>query len=136
MKISGILETCLCVSDLDAAEAFYTGVLGLEMFAKQPGRHAFFRSGSGVFLLFNTEATMHEETRVNGSLVPAHGTTGAGHVCFRINEEETALWRKRLLDAGVEIESEVTWHNGGTSLYFRDPSGNCLELAPARIWGL
>ena len=38
--------------------------------------------------------------------------------------------------AGAKIESEVTWPGGGTSIYFRDPAGNCLELAPGRIWGL
>lgn len=136
MKISGILETCLCATDLDAAEAFYTQVLGLEMFAGEPGRHAFFRCGNAVFLLFNPDVTANETSFVNGSPIPPHGTTGAGHVCFRVGENEIPAWRERLQRAGVEIESEVEWPAGGTSLYFRDPHGNCLEIAPAKIWGL
>lgn len=136
MKISGVLETCLCAADLDAAEVFYREILGLEMFAKQPGRHVFFRCGNAVFLIFNPEITASEVTTINGDLVPLHGTTGAGHVCFRVGEEEIPRWRERLKKAGVEIESEVNWPNGGTSIYFRDPAGNCLELAPGRIWGL
>ncbi|MCB0519417.1 MAG: VOC family protein [Lewinellaceae bacterium] len=136
MKPSAILETCLCATDLEAAAAFYTKVLGLEMFAKEPGRHAFFRCGQGVFLLFNPEVTIHETSIVNGSPIPLHGTSGAGHVCFRVGEEEIPAWRERLQNAGVEIESEVEWPAGGTSLYFRDPEGNCIELAPSVIWGL
>jgi len=136
MKITGILETCLCATDLEAAEAFYTQVLGLEMFAKVPGRHVFFHCGPGVFLLFDPAVTAHEASWVNGSPIPPHGTTGAGHVCFRVAEREIPAWRERLQQAGVEIESEVEWPAGGTSLYFRDPAGNCLEVAPARIWGL
>ena len=136
MKISGVLETCLSAADLDAAELFYTKKLGLEMFAKQPGRHVFFRCGQGVFLIFNPEVTANDVTVVNGSPIPLHGTTGAGHVCFRVSETEIPAWRERLKTAGVEIESEVTWPSGGTSLYFRDPAGNCLEIAPPTIWGL
>lgn len=53
MQPDGILETALYVTDLDAAEAFYQSVLGLERIAKVDGRHAFFRRGPGVLLLFN-----------------------------------------------------------------------------------
>jgi hypothetical protein len=35
----------------------------------------------------------------------------------------------------VEIEREVDWDEGGTSLYVRDPAGNSVELAPPTIWG-
>ena len=37
---------------------------------------------------------------------------------------------------GVGIESTVEWPQGGRSIYFRDPAGNSLEFAEARIWGL
>ncbi len=30
---------------------------------------------------------------------------------------------------------EVNWDQGGTSLYFRDPAGNSIELAPPTLWG-
>jgi catechol 2,3-dioxygenase-like lactoylglutathione lyase family enzyme len=35
---------------------------------------------------------------------------------------------------GIAVEAEVTWPGGGRSLYFRDPAGNSLEIAEARIW--
>ena len=65
----------------------------------------------------------------------AHGTHGAGHVCFRIDAEALAAWRERLERAGVAVEAEIAWPRGGTSLYVRDPAGNSVELAPALIWG-
>ena len=88
MKISGVLETCLCAADLDAAEVFYREIMGLEMFAKQPGRHVFFHCGNAVFLIFNPEITASEVTTTNGSPVPLHGTTGAGHVCFGVGRRK------------------------------------------------
>ncbi|MGH2457249.1 MAG: VOC family protein, partial [Chloroflexota bacterium] len=48
MRAERVLETCLYVDDLTAAEAFYASVLGLELFSKVPGRHVFFRCGEGM----------------------------------------------------------------------------------------
>ncbi|MEJ2147783.1 MAG: VOC family protein, partial [Acidobacteriota bacterium] len=52
-----VLETCLYARDLEAAEQFYAGVLGLQPFSRNPGRHVFFRCGDAVFLVFNPEVT-------------------------------------------------------------------------------
>jgi catechol 2,3-dioxygenase-like lactoylglutathione lyase family enzyme len=38
--------------------------------------------------------------------------------------------------AGISIEAEIRWPRGGASVYVRDPAGNSVELAPARIWGI
>lgn len=126
----GILETCLYVDDLDAAERFYQEVLGLEPLSRQAGRHAFFKFEGGVFLLFSPEASLASDE------LPPHGAFGPGHCCFRIAEGELEAWKTRLERHGVAILAEQDWPKGGRSLYFHDPSGNLLELAPARIWGL
>ena len=132
MYANRIIETCLCVEDLDAAEDFYGRVLGLERFAKVEGRHVFFRCGDAVFLLFNAEKTKAK----TGGDVPGHGTVGAGHVAFAMEESEIEAWREQLEREGVEIESDYTWPNGGRSLYFRDPSNNSVELTTPRTWEL
>lgn len=132
MKTTKVLETCLCVDDLEAAETFYRDVLGLEFYAKVEGRHCFFRCGESMFLLFNAEATSQDSDLP----IPNHGTTGAGHVCFVMTHEEIDSWKSQLGDQGVEIESEYEWPGGGISLYFRDPSGNCIELATPDLWNL
>jgi catechol 2,3-dioxygenase-like lactoylglutathione lyase family enzyme len=61
---------------------------------------------------------------------------GEGHICFRAPATELDAWRRRLAERGIAIEADFAWPGGGRSIYFRDPVGNCLELAEPRIWGL
>jgi len=133
--IEGVLETCLYARDLDAAERFYADLLGLAVVAREPSRHLFLRCGAAMLLVFDPDRTTAAPGLVNGVAVPAHGTDGPTHVCFRIAERDLPAWRDRLRGAGVAVEAEITWPRGGASLYFRDPAGNSVELAPARIWG-
>ena len=130
-----ILESAVYVDDLDKAAAFYGGILGLEEIRRGGNRHIFYRSGAGVLLLFNPEETK-VPPEADQLPVPPHGTTGPGHLCFRATAEELVAWQRHLEDNGVAIESEVEWPNGGRSIYFRDPAGNSLEFAEARIWGI
>ena len=136
MTPDGILETVLYARDLEAAEGFYATVMGMEVIAREAGRHVFFRCGDQVFLVFNPEVTVHAPA--SGALpVPPHGASGAGHVCFRIALQDIDGWRRHLETHGVAIEADFHWPGStARSLYFRDPAGNCLELAPAELWGL
>lgn len=142
MTPSGILESALYVDDLDRAEAFYGGVLGLERIARVEGRHVFFRCGDGVLLLFNAQATVKPPAPDAKLPVPPHGATGDGHLCFRATAQEIDRFRAHLERNGVAIEADFHWPargdepSGGRSIYFRDPAGNSLEIAEPRIWGL
>lgn len=124
MQPLGIIETCLYTSDLDAAVEFYTTVLGLECVARQPGRHAFFRCGPAMLLLFDPAGTL-----------PSHGAHGPGHAAFRIGPDEFDAWRTKLAAHGVRM-SEHSWKPGVLSVYFRDPAGNSLELTTPATWDL
>jgi catechol 2,3-dioxygenase-like lactoylglutathione lyase family enzyme len=135
MKPAGILETVLYAEDLGAAETFYRDVLGLEPFASVPHRHLFYRCGGQVLLIFNPQATRVPPAA--GALpVPSHGALGPGHVCFCATAAELDAWTRRLAAKAVAIEADFEWPRGGRSIYFRDPAGNCIELAEPRIWGL
>jgi catechol 2,3-dioxygenase-like lactoylglutathione lyase family enzyme len=136
MQPSAILESALYVDDLDAAERFYTAVLGLPVIVRVEGRHVFLRCGAGVLLLFNPERTTEPPAPDSRFPVPPHGAKGEGHLCFRASEEEIDAWKERLIGAGVAIESEFTWPEGGRSIYFRDPAGNSIEFANPKIWGI
>jgi len=136
MQPAAILESALYVTDLDAAEAFYAGVLGLERIARVEGRHVFFRCGAGVLLLFNAEATRQPPAPGARLPVPPHGTQGHGHLCFAATADEIERWKAHLEEKGVAVEADFLWSSGGRSLYFRDPSGNSLEFAEPKIWGL
>ncbi|MCF3639222.1 VOC family protein, partial [Rhizobium sp. TRM95111] len=78
VAIEGILETALYAEDLDAAEAFYGGVLGLVRITRQKNRHVFFRCGAGVLLIFNPRETMTPPP-AEALPVPPHGADGPGH---------------------------------------------------------
>ena len=130
-----VLETTLYADDLDAAERFYADVLGLEKIARAGNRHVFFKCGPGVLLIFNPAETIIPY-KVGQLPVPPHGAHGPGHLCFKAEAAELDGWRDRLTAAGVEIESDMEWPQGGRSIYFRDPAGNSLEFTEARIWGL
>ena len=142
MTPAAILESALYADDLDAAEDFYTRVMGLERIAKVEGRHVFFRCGQGVLLLFVAEATKTPPPADARLPVPPHGMSGQGHLCFAATAREIAAWKVRLESRGIAVEADFRWppgkgqEKGGRSIYFRDPSGNSIEFAEPKIWGL
>lgn len=129
----GVLEAALYVDDLDAAQAFYGGVLGLEQIARVGNRHVFFRCGSTILLLFNPAETV-KPTKNLKLPVPPHGATGAGHVCFALDGDGLTALQAHLVEHGVSIEADFLWPNGARSIYFRDPAGNSVEYAEPRLW--
>ncbi|MDE0140045.1 MAG: VOC family protein [Caldilineaceae bacterium] len=133
MSVSGVLESALYVLDLQAAEEFYTDVLGLTFYSKLEGRHVFLRCGDRMVLLFNAEATAVSAGGPKDA--PTHGAKGEGHLAFAVMDREIDQWKQHLVEKGVEIEQEIQT-GGGRSIYFRDPSQNSLEVASPRIWGI
>lgn len=129
-RIEAIVETAIYADDLGAVEAFYRDVLGLEVIGKEEGRHVFFRVGDSVLLAFAPEATLRGDT------LPPHGAKGPGHLALGVRADGLDAWRDRLGGFGVAIEKEVGWPRGGRSIYFRDPSGNSVELITPGLWGL
>lgn len=127
----GILETCIYSNNLASSKSFYSSILGLELQSEKEGRHLFYRCGNQMLLIFNPASTSEPD----GS-APPHGASGPGHLAFRVREDDLELWREKLESHGVPIESESEWPRGGRSFYFRDPDGNSIEIAVARIWGL
>lgn len=129
MKATRIFETVIYADDLPAARQFYTEVLGLELYSAFDVALSF-RCDSGVLLIFDPVKAARP-----GRDVPSHGPHGPGHLAFAAADSELDRWRAQLAAQGVPIEKEVTWDFGGTSLYFRDPAGNSIELAPPTLWG-
>ena len=129
MQLNTIMESCLYVDNLSAAESFYQQVLGLRCIQRDKSRHAFFQCGSQVLLLFLPEASS-----ATSSEVPQHGSQGPGHLAFHVPGDELDDWQSHLEKHGVPLEQIINWPDGGQSLYFRDPSGNSLELVTAEVW--
>lgn len=131
--LDGILETAVYVDDMEAAHAFYSGILGLKRMVGSDRLYAYDAGPAQTLLVFHRGHT-GEDVPTDGGLVPGHDTSGHSHFAFRISKEQLDAWRTYLDEAGVEIISEVTWPAGGLSLYLRDPDGNVLELATAPLW--
>jgi catechol 2,3-dioxygenase-like lactoylglutathione lyase family enzyme len=129
MQPGRIFETVLYAEDLAAAERFYHDALGLEVL-ERGDLLAAFRCGGGVLLIFDPR-----KSAAPGREVPSHGSSAAGHIAFAAKPEDLPAWRDQLRQAGVPIEREVDWGKGGRSIYFRDPAGNVVELAPPTLWG-
>lgn len=133
MSVSEVLESSLYVLDLSAAEEFYTEILGLTLHSKLEGRHVFLNCGNRMVLLFDAEVTAVSAGGPKDA--PTHGAKGEGHLAFAVKNSEIDRWKQHLGENGVEIEKEIHTQ-GGRSIYFRDPSQNCLEIASPQIWGI
>ncbi|MFU8863973.1 MAG: VOC family protein [Rhodobacterales bacterium] len=132
--LKGVLETALYVDDLVTARAFYGETLGLELVTEVEGRHAFFRLGDGMLLIFDPLSTIEPPGPDDALPVPPHGATGAGHACFAVGADDIDAWRGNLEGKDIRIEADFHWPNGARSVYFRDPAGNSLELATRSLW--
>ena len=127
-RIQGVHETVLYSDDVPALVAFYTDVVGLTEIDAPDDHSAAFRLDDGnVLLVFDPG-----RTSTPGRFVPEHGTTGAGHVAFRVDDLDAAA--RDLGAHTVGIEREITWPKGGRSVYFRDPANNSVEFVEGEIW--
>jgi catechol 2,3-dioxygenase-like lactoylglutathione lyase family enzyme len=131
--LSRVLESALYVDDLARSRAFYGDTLGLTVLLDTPRIVALDVGGASILLLFQRGAT-GEPLPTAGGVVPPHGGSGEQHLAFAVSAESLAGWRAHLADAGIPIESEVTWSRGGTSIYVRDPDGHSVEFAAPGVW--
>jgi catechol 2,3-dioxygenase-like lactoylglutathione lyase family enzyme len=127
-RIVDVYETVLYGSDVEAVALFYRDIVGLPLITSDPDLLAALRlPGGGVLLIFDPVAAA-----VPGRPVPSHGTQGAGHVAFRV--EDLNAWRAHLTDRHIEIEREIDWGPDRVSVYVRDPAGNSVEFVQGELW--
>jgi catechol 2,3-dioxygenase-like lactoylglutathione lyase family enzyme len=121
VPVTGVSELVLEVADLEAAEAFYAGVLGLPVVERWQQRDA-------VWLLAGTR------TRIGlwlGQQVGIAGGRGGAHVHFALHigpaDYEAAV--ERLRAHGVDPHEEVfRSYDASRAVYATDPDGNVVEL--------
>lgn len=133
--INHVLETALYVNDRTRSQAFYETVLGFRVLLDDGNRLTGMAVGdtNQVLLLFTGGApTGGEETP--GGFIPPHDGHGPVHLAFAVDAATLAEWTAHLQTNGVAVESTVHPPRGGTSLYFRDPDSNLIELASPGIW--
>jgi catechol 2,3-dioxygenase len=110
----------LKVRDLDAAIAFYTHFLGLQVVERIGGQYAFLSGGE-----------LHHEIALQNvgmyAPMPSPHATGLYHVAFEAPDQSAfAEAYRALVSAGVEVvtvDHLISW-----AMYFADPDGNGLEI--------
>jgi catechol-2,3-dioxygenase len=132
MKFNKIIETCIYTSNLEEMKNFYINYLGLDLVSEEKGRHVFLKVGKSMLLIFNPESTLKN---VN-NLFPIHGAMTPPsiiHVAFEIKKEDYENWKNLLKTNNIIIEKELKIRDS-KSIYFRDPSGNIIELITENFW--
>lgn len=131
--VSGVLETCLHVEDLELSARFYEELFGFQRMFSDQRACAFDVAGKDVLLLFKRGGSTRP-VHVDGGVIPPHDGSGMLHFAFSIAADDLDAWEQRLKEHGTPIESRVDWESGGHSLYFRDPDRHLVELATPGIW--
>src|SRR3954447_22835599 len=120
IPVTGVSELVLEVVDLEAAEAFYSGVLGLPVVDRCPAREAIWMMAG-------------ERTRIGlwRPQVGLAGGRGGIHVHYAMHVAEAdydgAVARPREGGAAVE-EHRFSGYADSRAAYIDDPDGNVVEL--------
>jgi catechol 2,3-dioxygenase-like lactoylglutathione lyase family enzyme len=119
IPVSGVSELVLEVADLEAAERFYSEVLGFPVVDRWPDRGA-------VWVMAG------ERTRI-GLWKPQlglHGSRGGVHVHYamQIAEEAFDATVALLQERGQEVKTAVFGTTHGRAAYVEDPDGHLVEF--------
>lgn len=132
MKFTKIVETCIYSSKLKEMKDFYINKLGLDFVSEENGRHVFLKAGKSMLLIFNPKSTLNDSV----SIFPIHGAItppSIVHFALEINTADYEKWKDILSKKQINIEKELKIGNS-RSIYFRDPSGNVVELITENAW--
>lgn len=123
MQIERFDHLVLTVHDVDASVAFYTRVLGMQAITFGDHRHAL-AFGQQKINLHPADAPIQPHA--------AKPTRGSADVCL-IAAAPIEKVVEELRHAGVSIEQGPVPRTGAlgpiTSVYFRDPDGNLIEVS-------
>jgi catechol 2,3-dioxygenase-like lactoylglutathione lyase family enzyme len=119
IPVTGVSEMVLEVVDLEAAERFYSGVLGLPVVDRWPQREA-------IWVMAG------DRTRI-GLWRPQVGLAGGRggvhvHFAMKIADEDFDAAVSLLRDRGQDVEEMSFGEHHGRAAYVDDPDGNVVEL--------
>lgn len=121
MKIQSLGHVVLKAADLDRAEAFYTGVLGMEVCARF--------DDNGMKMIFFSLGNHHDLAVMEAPATDgAAENSGLHHVAFKIGDDMSQLREAKSHLEARGLELMPIDHDVTKSLYFSDPDGNMVEV--------
>lgn len=117
MKLGGVHHVSINVHDADLTGRFYIEVLGLESLARPnfPFKGHWFRAGTQEIHLIE---------------VADHKAPDGQHFAFGVDDIDAVC--ASLAERGVKVSKPVDIPGAGRQAFFRDPSGNLVELNQPR----
>ena len=132
MALKKLGHVVLKVRDLDRSEAFYTGVLGLAVTGRLPGRMVFFsvpgNTDSHDLGLWKVGPDAAPQARPRWDCSTSPGRWSAS--------EDLEAFHDSLAARGVAVRATMD-HGANLSVYFEDPDGHMLEVTyekPRETW--
>ena len=125
VPIKQIAEVALVVRNLERSERFYTEVLGLPVFMREPGRSVTVRLANGFIGLWVPGAW---EIPPSGNSAPIRLEGGSrSHIVFYIDLADADVALANLQRHGVRYYGPRVKENGEVHIDFEDPDGHMLE---------
>jgi glyoxylase I family protein len=125
-EITGYHHVSITVTDLEKSTAFWTEVVGFELFRR------FERDGMTKVVLRDPQSGAYFSLTGHGRRASGDGfsefRTGMDHLAFSVsNRAELEAWKARFEQHGVE-HSEIKPSLVGDMIAFRDPDNIAFEL--------
>ncbi len=127
MQIDQCLHVAILVSDLQRAEDFYGGVLGLptvERVAKVGSSTTALNFAGTWYQVGGFQIHLIVQPQMQQSLQDSQKWGRNAHVAFAVADLETA--KQTLLAHGAPVQSSAS---GRLALFTQDPDGNVIELS-------
>jgi catechol 2,3-dioxygenase-like lactoylglutathione lyase family enzyme len=131
--LEGLVETALYVTDVVRSRDFYIQIFGFEPMGGNE-RIQPLNVGPGQVLLLFKQGGTPNAIPVGDGFIPPHDGGGEQHFAFGVPAASYEDWKSFLKSLDISIESEVSWPQGGKSLYFRDPDRLVVELITPGVW--
>jgi catechol 2,3-dioxygenase-like lactoylglutathione lyase family enzyme len=125
VPIRQIAEVALVVSDLERSERFYSEVLGLPVWMREPGRSVTVRLANGFIGLWLPGA-WEIPASDNWAAIRLEGG-GRSHIVFFIHADDADAALANLQRHGVRYYGPRVNEQGEVHIDFEDPDGHMLE---------
>jgi catechol 2,3-dioxygenase len=109
------------VRDIDAMEAFYSGVLGLTVTDRGD-------LGATKLVFMSRDPEEHHQIVLASGRPAEAGFNPINQISFRVSDVAALRGLSRRLRAASAAELVAVTHGNAISIYFRDPEGNRLEV--------